>query len=261
MSRCVADLRLALGVLAGPVPEEAVAWHLELDPGPQIGDVTALRVATVFGEGSDVLPLARDVRDRLDAFAGQLAAAGPQVDAVPLPVPLADGLQTWQQLVLPIIGSGLPDQEYAAFAEFDAVPGDDPVLASGRALASRYRSWARANAARQHQRAAWAALFERYDAVLAPVMPTAAHPHDTQPMTDRVLDVDGVGVSPLVAAAWCGSIGSVLLPVVTLPTGLTPGGLPVGVQVVGPYLSDLRLLRIAELIEQAAGPGFTPPPR
>jgi hypothetical protein len=30
--------------------------------------------------------------------------------------------------------------------------------------------------------------------------------------------------------------------------------------VVGPFLSDLRLLRIAELMDAAAGPGFSAPP-
>jgi Asp-tRNA(Asn)/Glu-tRNA(Gln) amidotransferase A subunit family amidase len=55
-------------------------------------------------------------------------------------------------------------------------------------------------------------------------------------------------------------IGAMLLPVVTLPTGLTEAGLPVGVQVIGPFLADLRLLRIAELLDTAAGPRFSPPP-
>ena len=41
---------------------------------------------------------------------------------------------------------------------------------------------------------------------------------------------------------------------------LEPPGLPVGVQVIGPFLSDMRLLRIAELLDSAAGPGFTAPP-
>ena len=31
----------------------------------------------------------------------------------------------------------------------------------------------------RRQRVAWAGFFEQYDAVLAPVMPTAAFPHDT----------------------------------------------------------------------------------
>jgi Asp-tRNA(Asn)/Glu-tRNA(Gln) amidotransferase A subunit family amidase len=79
-------------------------------------------------------------------------------------------------------------------------------------------------------------------------------------MADRVLDVDGTTVPYLSAMAWCGAIGAVNLPVVTLPAGRTQGGLPVGVQVIGPFLSDMRLLRIAELLDAAAGPGFTAPP-
>ncbi len=156
---------------------------------------------------------------------------------------------------------GQSDQDYAAFAELEAVPGDDPILAAGRALASRYRSWARANANRQRQRTAWARLFQRYEVVLAPVMPTTAFPHDIAgTIADRVLDVDGTAVPHLIAMAWCGAIGSALLPVVTLPIGPTPAGLPVGIQVIGPFLSDLRLLQIAELLQAAAGTAFTPPP-
>ena len=108
---------------------------------------------------------------------------------------------------------------------------------------------------------AWADFFARYDAVLAPVMPTAAFPHDTErPLAERTLDVDGAAVPHMSAAAWCGAIGAMQLPAVALPTGPNDAGLPVGVQVIGPFLSDLRLLRIAELLEAAAGPGFAPPP-
>jgi amidase len=128
-------------------------------------------------------------------------------------------------------------------------------------MVSRYRTWLIANARRQHQRAAWAGLFERYDAVLAPVMPTAAFPHDTErSILERTVDVDGTAVPHLTLIAWCGAIGAMLLPVVTLPAGRTPSGLPVGVQVIGPFLSDARLLRVAEVLDQVAGPGFTPPP-
>jgi len=115
--------------------------------------------------------------------------------------------------------------------------------------------------ARLRRRAAWAALFERYDVVLAPVGPTAAFPHDHQrPFVERTLDVDGVAVPHALLIAWCGAIGSALLPVVVLPTGPTPAGLPVGVQVIGPYLSDARLLQVAQLLDEAAGPGFSAPP-
>jgi amidase len=260
LARSIDDLRLALDVVAGPLPEDAVGWSLELDQGPPIDDVRDLRVATVFNEGTDLMPLAGDVRASLEAFGDRVAAAGAGVEVAGLPVSLTDGLRSWQELVLPIIGLGLPDDDFTAFAELEAVPGDDPMAVAGRSLASRYRTWARANGLRQRQRAAWAAMFERYDVVLAPVMPTAAFPHDVEvPITERMLDIDGVAVPHLVTMAWCGAVGSVLLPVVTLPTGLTPTGLPVGVQVIGPFLSDRRLLRIAGVIDAAAGPGFSPP--
>jgi amidase len=261
IARSVADLRTALGVVAGPLPQDAAGWRLELDPGLGLGDVGELRVATVFGEGTDVVPVAGDVRANLDSFAARLAAAGARVDAVALPVPLAEGFRAWRDLTLPIFGLGLPEKEYAELAGLENVPGDDPDLVIGRTMASRFRSWMRAAELRERQRAAWARFFERYDVVLAPVMPTAAFPHDTdRPVAERLLDVDGVAVPHFLAAAWCGAIGAALLPVVTLPTGPNQAGLPVGVQLIGPFLSDLRLLRIAEILDAAAGPGFVPPP-
>ena len=60
--------------------------------------------------------------------------------------------------------------------------------------------------------------------------------------------------------AWCGAIGLVLLPVVTLPTGLMPEGLPVGIKVIVPFLSDVRVLRLAELFVAAAGAALSQPP-
>ena len=261
IARSIDDLRTALGVIAGPVPEEAVGWRLELDAGPAVDDVRGLRVATVFHEGADLVPIASDVRTNLDGFAGRLTDAGAQVGAVSMPVSLADGLRTWQQLVLPIMGIAMSDDDFASFAQLEAVPGDDPLLDAGRAMASRYRTWAVANGLRQRQRALWSTFFEDYDVVLAPVMPTAAFAHDTErSIMERVLDVDGTDVSHALAMAWCGAIGAMLLPVVTLPTGPTADGLPVGVQVIGPYLSDLRLLALAETIDTAAGPGFIRPP-
>jgi amidase len=261
LARSVADLRTALQVVAGPAPEDAAGWRLELDEGPVISGPADLRIATAFADSGDILPLAADVRDCLDRFASRLADAGAQVDAVALPVPIADGFKTWLEITMPVIGLGLPEDQYAAFAELENVAGDDPALVALRAMASRYRTVMYATEARQRQRAAWADFFGRYDAVLAPVMPTAAFPHDTdRPIAERVLDVDGAAVPHLIAAAWCCAVGSALLPVVALPVGPGQAGLPVGVQVIGPFLSELRLLRIAEILDVAAGPGFSSPP-
>ena len=161
IARGLADLRTALCAMAGPLPEDAPAWRLELETGPPVDGVGGIRVATVFDEGTALLPLATDVRSSLVGFAERLAAAGASVEAVALPVPLAEGLESWQELVLPMEGTKLSDEDFAAFCAVEDVDGDDMVVRAGRALVARHRSWLAANERRQHQRAAWATLFER----------------------------------------------------------------------------------------------------
>jgi amidase len=58
---------------------------------------------------------------------------------------------------------------------------------------------------------------------------------------------------------WCSAIGAVLLPVVVVPFGRTPGGLPVGGQLIGPSFGDRRLLSAAAAISEVLG-GFEAPP-
>ena len=74
IARSIADLRTgARDQVAGRflLPEDAKGWRLELDEGPAIGDVSELRIATVFTEGTDVLPVGADVLGNLDRFAGE----------------------------------------------------------------------------------------------------------------------------------------------------------------------------------------------
>ena len=175
---------------------------------------------------------------------------------------LAEGHLSWVRTVLPIIGANLPDDTYALLAGLEGLESSDDVAAeSGRSIASRYRDWARADQARQVQRRRWDEHFEHHDVVLAPVLQVPAFPHDNErDLPARSSVIDGRQVSHLDFIAWCGAIGSVLLPVVTVPAGLTSGThLPVGVQVIGPYLRDLDLLDMAQHISEVAG-GFTPPP-
>jgi amidase len=49
------------------------------------------------------------------------------------------------------------------------------------------------------------------------------------------------------------------LPALNAPIGRTPGGLPVGAQVVGPRYEDDTAITFAELAAEVVG-GFTPPP-
>ena len=49
------------------------------------------------------------------------------------------------------------------------------------------------------------------------------------------------------------------LPATSAPVGVTPDGLPVGVQIIGDYLDDQTTIKFAELLSEVRG-GFQPPP-
>ena len=49
------------------------------------------------------------------------------------------------------------------------------------------------------------------------------------------------------------------LPATTAPVGLTRGGLPVGIQIMGPYLEDATPIDLAGRLADVVG-GFRPPP-
>ena len=54
-------------------------------------------------------------------------------------------------------------------------------------------------------------------------------------------------------------IGSAYLPVTVPPVGRTESGLPVGIQVVAPYLHDRTALAFARAMTDVLG-GYEPPP-
>jgi amidase len=256
MARSVDDLRLALDVIAGPLREEAVGWRLTLPDEPEPTSLHDLRLAITLDDPD--YPVSRDVRDALRGLADALTDAGAVVDEVPPPVSIADGAETWFDLVLPQMGVALPDDVYDAFASVTPVPGDPASMGMAR-LTARFRDRARAVQRRHEQRRAWAAWFEVHDALVAPILQVPAFPHDHVDIPMRSIEIDGTERPGMDLVAWAGAIGVVLLPSVVVPAGMTAAGLPVGTQIVGPYLHDRRLLRIAGLVDEV-GPGFRPPP-
>ena len=104
--------------------------------------------------------------------------------------------------------------------------------------------------------AKWDAFFEDFDAILiAPAM-TNAFVHQ-EPGED--FDVDGQGVSYSGHGALHAFSNLTGLPGLAVPAAIQDG-LPVGIQIIGPRWSELRLLRIArELERNQILPGFQPP--
>jgi amidase len=106
----------------------------------------------------------------------------------------------------------------------------------------------------------WARLFEGFDVVLAPALGSLAFPHDASPdMGARTLTLNGEGTRYFDQLAWPGMATLACLPATAAPIGLSRAGLPVGIQIIGPYLEDRTTIAFAGLLEREFG-GFVPPP-
>jgi amidase len=142
------------------------------------------------------------------------------------------------------------------------LPQDDKSILAHfvHGTTQRQRDWLMLNEARAQYRARWAEFFKNYDVILCPITPTAAIPHDhSEPMSVRTIQVNGHPHPYLNIISWAGVIGMAYLPVTMAPVGLTSQGLPVGIQVVGPYLEDRTTINFARRLNEVVG-GFTTPP-
>jgi amidase len=89
---------------------------------------------------------------------------------------------------------------------------------------------------------------------------TPAFPHQQEgTWADREFVVNGIAVPYLSLEAWPALIGAAYLPSTSAPVGHTAAGLPVGVQVVSPYLHDFRSITMAGLITDLVD-GYAVPP-
>ncbi len=262
MARCALDLPLLLDVIAGPDPLEAGrAYRLALPP-PRHGELKSFRVLLI--DTDPVLPTNAEVRTAIDRLAVNLGKAGVKLERESQLLPdFAASSRLYMRMLLAFLAVGFAPETYAgALAAAANLPAHDTSLRAERlrGIALSHRDWLMGEGARAHLRAQWHALFKSFDAVICPVMPTPAYPHDhSADQEARRINIDGKDHVYTDQLAWPGIATLPGLPATAIPIGLSPEGLPIGVQIVGPWLEDRTPLKLAELIEREFG-GFVPPP-
>jgi amidase len=169
--------------------------------------------------------------------------------------------EVFNALLASAMSARMPDADFAAMvARAERASPDDrsPVAQQARWQTLRARDWVRLNEARTKLRWAWHRFFERYDVLITPIMPTSAFAHDHSAFGQRTIDIDGQQLPYFSQTFWAGLAGVSYLPATVIPGGLGPDGLPIGVQLIGPAYSDMRLIQLAQRLE-ALGFTFTAP--
>jgi len=262
MSRSAGDLADLLDRIAEPDELEAGRGYRLALPAARHAAIAEFRILVL--DTHPALPTAASVRAAIDRLAGQLAKSGAKVARQSALLPdLADSSRLYMRLLYAVMTAAQPAEvreKYQAAAV--QLKPDDMSLAAERLRGAvlSHRDWILCDGRRAGLRAYWRALFREFDAVICPVMPTPAFPHDHSPDQEaRRIAIDGKEYCYVDQLVWPGIATCPGLPATAIPLGLSPEGLPVGAQIVGPWLEDRTTLKLAELIEQAYG-GFVPPP-
>lgn len=261
MARNVADLALALDLLAGPNGNEADGAYRLMLPPARHADLRSFRVLVV--DMHPLLPMSASVRGALDRLANRLSTAGLAVARSSALLPgLAESARLHTRMIRNVVNFGRPPEYFRAIeAEVAALTRDDNSLKAWRLRAPlmTHHQWMAAEVARAMLRQQWASLFQQFDVVLCPPYSVPAFPHDhVADQEDRLVDIDGTQHPYLSLVVWSTLATVPGLPATVMPIERAEGGLPIGVQIIGPLLEDRTPIAFAGFLEREFG-GFVPP--
>jgi amidase len=260
MARSAADLDLLLGVIAGPDAPMAAGYGLTLLP-PRHASLKDFRVLVV--DTHPLLPTSSAAGAAIERLAGWLGGRTAKLARASDLLPdLATNARTYTALLSSAFAADMPAEGYERLLDVAAgVAPDDPSLraayARGRVLS--HRDWILADRVRQGHKQRWRALFREWDVVVCPIMPTPAFPHDHSDPETRRIQIDGQDHPYEDQLVWPGLATLPGLPATAMPIGLSDAGLPIGVQVIGPFLEDRTTIAFAGFVEQGFS-GFIAPP-
>jgi amidase len=261
MARSAEDLAIGLSVMAGPDEIDGAGLRLAL-PAPRRKALREFKVAVMLDDPAAEVD--REVQARLQALADFLGKRKVKVSFTARPAfDTAEAHRTYIFLLRAATAGRQTAEEFSRNAEITRglAPDDQRYYAwTMRANTASHRDWLAANETRHKMRWRWAEFFREWDLLLCPVASSAAFPHDhAGERHERMITVNGKRVPCVDQLFWAGYGGMAYLPATVAPAGLTPAGLPVGVQIIGPQYGDRTCIEFARLLEREFQ-AFVPPP-
>ena len=257
MARSAGDLKATLEILGGPDSQEATAYRWSLPParGARLSDY---RIGYVLDD--PLCPVAPEMIALTTRAVEALRKGGAQVDeGWPSGMNVADQYDTYLHLLWATFGFLLPDDQIEGVRR--RAESQDGTMQSKRARAwtAPHKHFTAASGRRMAARAAWQEYFRTRDAFLLPTSFIPAFAHDHNPSLDGRTLATSTGPRPYFDLMfWIGFATLTGLPATTAPIGLTRDGLPVGVQIMGPYLEDATPIDLAGKLADLIG-GFQAP--
>ena len=229
IARCVSDLAIMYDVLAGFDASDVNSVDRSVESAAAAiaaQTVTAPRIARVRGFFDDLAE--PDMRAAIDSVVDQFAQSGANVTDAPLPE-CFDSVLEHHICLMRAEAAAYHEQRIAQHPD-DYQPGIQTLIEAG--LAVSVTDYFRA---RQHQQQLKREILSAFKEADVLVCPAALGPAPDPSTTG----------DPSFNAPWSHSG----MPTVTFPIGLTKGGMPLGIQIVGKHYGEASLFAIAAWCE------------
>jgi amidase len=253
MARSAEDLEVGLQILAGPEPpaSKAFGWTL---PAARHESLKDYRVGYILEDPA--VPVSAETKSVLEAAIRSCDRAGATVKpGWPERFRFVELLDTYFYMLGAFDFSLTPPDRQRHLREILEKRSDPTAKGS----LSTFAEWQTRNLKRLAYRALWQEYFESVDVFLLPTAMTTAFPHDHSPRATRTIPTPEGGSQPMMDLLTYISPATLTgCPATTAPAGLSKSGLPVGLQIVGPYLEDATPIRFAQLLAREIG-GFQSP--
>ncbi len=253
MARSARDLSLLYSVLSG-----------EPDRVGRNASLKSRRIG-IWSE-EKTFPLDRRCGEAIEDAADVISQTGAKVSVTRPPIDGPALLDLYLQLLLPILATDMPRPLVKAMEmgrPLTKLLVKREPYSHGKWVAysaATHHDWLKADEARQRLKRNIAHYFDNWDAIICPIAPSAAFEHiDKGNSVTRKLLVDGESTPYHTFHSWIALATVCHLPAVVIPVPQKGGGLPAGIQIIGPEGADNSVLAIAEEIERVLG-GFVVPP-
>lgn len=231
MARSVDDLELAFRMLAGPDGKDTEVPPVPVGEVPRVS-LDSIRVA--WADSFPGAPPAQAIRNAIRSFAGRLEGQVAALEQTLPDISFDDQLEVRRRLRT-MVGMAIREESASPPTALEYLEVLD---------------------ARDHYIRVWDAFLREWDVLICPVMMLTAFPHCEN---GDPLMVDGEATDHgLATCAYVRPFNLTGHPVVVIPIGLDDDGLPIGLQIVGSRWGDERLLGVARILAEVAGPLMSP---
>lgn len=251
LARSAEDLKIAMDVIVGPARYQRKAITIKLPP-PRRKRLKEFRVGLWMDDPS--YPPDTEVGNCLQNFTECLSKAGVNLKNQKPDVDLKRCHKLRNDLEIMTLSHAQPPEQFDyAVNKLKTLTDEnyDPEATWARAMAGYVRDWNILNLERAVIRHKWEDYFKEFDVLLCPVVRIAAHPHDHTDIVKRIVRFNEQDQNYWkVVGPWNSLSLVAYLPATVAPVGRTTDGLPVGVQIIGPYLEDYTPIQFAMLLEK-----------